>query len=145
MPRVVEAQVFQCRSCADFKVAVTIVHWAEAERTWVIMQGETPQAGNRARKSFRRHQWSDHAGELGLGSLCHLCVWDGHAKPFLHPGIWPTRRFESFRMFYHSLVLFCYRVFNLHNYLFVRNEFNCANRRGSPKGNSLTAFTYAQL
>jgi hypothetical protein len=60
-------------------VAVTIVPLAEAEWTWVIMQGETPQAGNRARKSFRRHQWSDHAGELGLGSLCHLCVWDEHA------------------------------------------------------------------
>ena len=78
---------FQCRSCADFKVAVTIVHLAEAEWTWVIMQGETPQAGNRARKSFRRHQWSDHAGELGLGSPGHLCAWDGHAKHFASTGM----------------------------------------------------------
>ena len=80
---------FQCRSCADFKVAVTIARLAEAERTWVMMQGETPQAGNRARKSLRRHQWSDHAGELGPGSLCHTLAWDGRA-PILHPGTRPT-------------------------------------------------------
>lgn len=59
-------------------MAVTIARLAEAERTWVIMQDETPQAGNRARKSFRRHQWSDHAGELKLGSPCPHSVWDGH-------------------------------------------------------------------
>ena len=63
-------------------MAVTIVHLAEAERTWVIMQDETPQAGNRARKSFRRHQWSDHAGELELGSPRHLYASNWHANIF---------------------------------------------------------------
>ena len=80
---------FQCRSCADFKVAVTIVHLAEAERTWVMMQGESPQAGNRARKSFRRHQWSDHAGELGLGLPGYHFARDGHAKTFCIHGYGP--------------------------------------------------------
>ena len=73
---------FQCRSCADFKVAVTTVYLAEAEQTWVMMQGETPQAGNRARRSLRRHQWSDHAGELEPGQPDHLLARDGRAPIF---------------------------------------------------------------
>ena len=82
----------QCRSCADFKVAVTIARLTEVERTWVMMQDEPPQAGNRARKSFRRHQWSDHAGELGLGPPRRSLVWDGHAhKPF---SSWEMARME---------------------------------------------------
>ena len=48
-----------------------------AEWTCLILQGEAPQAGNRARESFRRDQRSDQTCELWLG-LQSFCMPDFH-------------------------------------------------------------------
>eukprot|EP00961_Rhodomonas_salina_P297512 3937274-Rhodomonas_salina.1 len=50
------AQLFQCRSRADLKAAVAIVDFPEGGSTWAMVRAEPPQAGNRARKRFRRCQ-----------------------------------------------------------------------------------------